>query len=232
MARRVVVYATSGYNTTHKHKLYQGFFVEETGEGLSVTPYYDWVRVVTDAFVFKVGRVPCDVVELETWLGRNIQSSLDMRTRHRSTYLSIAAALGAEDPVLHLTLLGPRCGGRVSTDSLCRFSGARSDLTQSCPCGTCSGPGGRHLCRGLEEGARYVMARISSSDETTVPSQRYDLVMGNNLTLLHGGASGGPSRLLLPICFVMDNAAGQDYEAWLAHQWRSRPMTATTTVLQ
>ena len=57
--------------------------------------------------------------------------------------------------------------------------------------------------------------------EVCVSSEQGDLVMGHNLRLVHGGLMGGPSRLLEPLCLVVDRPEGDDYEAWLARQWRS-----------
>jgi hypothetical protein len=56
--------------------------------------------------------------------------------------------------------------------------------------------------------------------EIMVPSERYDLVIGHNLTMLHGGLAGGPDRLLEPLCLVVDEPSGADYERWLAASWR------------
>lgn len=42
-------FADAGYSTTPAHKMYQSIFIVDPGEGLSVTTYYDWLRIIEDS---------------------------------------------------------------------------------------------------------------------------------------------------------------------------------------
>jgi hypothetical protein len=55
-----------------------------------------------------------------------------------------------------------------------------------------------------------------------VLSERFDLVFGHNLTMLDEGPAGSASRVIEPLCLVVDAPVRPRYEAWLAASWRRR----------
>ncbi|MDQ2873730.1 MAG: hypothetical protein M3Y33_02475 [Actinomycetota bacterium] len=52
------------------------------------------------------------------------------------------------------------------------------------------------------------------------PGERYDVLIGHNPTMLHGGMAGGRERTLEPLCLVVDKPEGDEYERWLRTSWR------------
>jgi hypothetical protein len=55
-------------------------------------------------------------------------------------------------------------------------------------------------------------------------------LLGHNLTMVHGGLMGGPGRLIEPICFVIDQPWGDQYETWLAQAWQNQMVHALALV--
>ena len=93
-------------------------------------------------------------------------------------------------------------------------------MTQACACGTCIGDTGRVFCHLLMQSVGLSWPAFRQRYEILVPSERYDLIVGHNLMMLHGGWAGGPGRLIEPLCMVVDEPSGTDYERWLAASWR------------
>lgn len=217
-ARRT--FSDEGFTTTNAHKLYHGIFVAEPGEGLSVTTYVDWVAVVRLAFARAIGHEPASVPELARWLGGNIERSLRWQPSHGCRYLSMGAALGSRDLVQH----GVSCHmaeADFSAAEHVRFPALRALREPcACPCGECGGPAERMVCAMLHHTTGLTFPAWRLRFEVAVPSEQGDLVMGHNLRLVHGGLMGGATRLLEPLCMVVDRPEGPDYEAWLAAQWR------------
>lgn len=209
----------AGYTTTQAHKLYQGIFIANPGEGLSVTTYYDFLRILRRAYACHTGNEAGSVEKLAAWLGGNIRASLDLQPQHQSRYLTLGAALGGRQPVYHA--LSIHYAEADFTDEeinrfpeLTRFrAGDTGDDGRTDP------PTIRFLNQVLLDTLQLTWLEFLSAYEICVPGERFDFVFGHNLGLLHGGLMGGPGRLLEPICMVVDEASGEDYEDWLAQVW-------------
>jgi len=218
-------FGSTGYTTTAAHKLYQGIFIADPGEALSVTPYYDWLAVIDD-----VRRSRGQVRELENgggdagpaarWLGDNLRQAHALQPGHGCQYPSLGAMLGVGDPMWH-ALSFHHAEAPVDPESLHRNPVA-AGLLGDCPCGTCEGETGRLFCHLTLLATGRTWAAFRERWEVLAPSERGDLVIGHNLTTLHGGWAGGPGRLIEPVCLVLDRPEGSGYENWLAASWRRR----------
>jgi hypothetical protein len=218
-------FADQGFCTTTAHKLYQGIFVAEPGEGRSVTTYYPWARLVQRAHARVLGR-PGTLYEVARWLGDNVSSARRESTVSGARYPSIAASLGSASPGVRA--LAPHCAeADLDPETLRRYPELQA-AASACPCGACRGPAERVFCAGLSETLGLTWTAVRRHFEVEVHTQQFDLVVGHNLVLVHGGADGGPSRVLEPISIVMDEPAGEDYEAWLAREWErwTRPVSS------
>jgi hypothetical protein len=213
-------FSSSGYTTTAAHKLYQGIFIADPGYGLSVTTYYDWLSIIDD--VLSRRRInrdgDRDVKAAERWLGENISRMFAMQADHGCSYPSLGGMLGLTEEAFHGMSfanaedpLNPEVGDRYPV---------LWPMTQECPCGTCIGDTGRVFCHLLVQSIGTTWPAFRQRYEILVPTERYDLVIGHNLTMLHGGWAGAPDRLLEPLCLVVDEPAGAGYEQWLAASWR------------
>jgi hypothetical protein len=94
-------FGTSGYTTTPAHKMYQGVFVVDPGNGLSVTTYYDWVEILSTVYAERVGADPAAVepAAVARWLGGNLRAALGSQSDHRCPYPSLGAMLGVPGAV-------------------------------------------------------------------------------------------------------------------------------------
>lgn len=201
----------SDFKTTDMHKMFQGFHVTNPGEALSVTTYYNFVAMLADAFGRIKGRPSSDVVELARFCGANLRRA--MRTsRHGAQYLSIAAILGSTniDLISH--------SGHYAHEVLA--SNERSDGS----CRLISGADWFELL--TREVFGLTTDRFRKIYETQVTTERGDMLIANNITLLHGGMNGGRSRVIEPICGVIREPRGRNYEEWLAHVWSAAWMRA------
>jgi hypothetical protein len=213
-------FSTSGYTTTAAHKLYQGIFITDPGHALSVTTYYDWLSIIAD--VRRLRRIDSDEDgdprAAARWLGDNLRRSLARQRSHGCPYPSLGAMLGLTEEAFH------GMGFANAEDPLPADVGKRYPIlwpmTQACPCGTCSGDTGRVFCHLLVQSVGMSWPAFRQRYEMLVASERYDLLVGHNLTMLHGGWAGGPGRLIEPLCLVVDEPSGADYERWLAASWR------------
>ncbi|HEU5226571.1 MAG TPA: hypothetical protein VFU49_02085 [Ktedonobacteraceae bacterium] len=206
------------YTTTPAHKLYQGIFIVNPGEGLSVTTYYDLLRMLRQAYTRTIGQPPASVAQLVSWLGNTIRGSLALPAQHQSRYLAIGAALGSHH-LAHHGIAVHYAEADFTVQEIERFPELKhfnSDDTLA--------PTERFLSQLLIETLGMSWQEFRAQCEICVPSERFDVVFGHNLTLLHGGLMGGPGRLLEPICMVIKHASGADYEDWLAQAWRRREM--------
>jgi len=62
------------------------------------------------------------------------------------------------------------------------------------PLRTCVGDTGRMFCHLLVQSVGMSWPAFRQRYEILVPSETYDLIVGHNLTMLHGGWAGGPDR--------------------------------------
>jgi hypothetical protein len=58
------------------------------------------------------------------------------------------------------------------------------------------------------------------SFERGVQTMRYDLMLADNLRLLHGQPRAHRERRLARFYMTLADAAGDEYESWLANRWR------------
>lgn len=214
------IFSSRGYTTTAAHKLYQGIFITDPGHALSVTTYYDWLSIIAD--VRRLRRLDsgqdADPLAAEQWLGDNLRRALALQPSHGCSYPSLGAMLGLTEEAFH------GMGFANAEDPLPAEVGKRYPIlwpmTQACVCGTCVGDTGRVFCHLLVQSVGMPWPAFRQRYEILVPSERYDLLIGHNLTMLHGGWAGGPGRLIEPLCIVVDEPSGTDYERWLAASWR------------
>ncbi|WP_137791886.1 hypothetical protein [Bacillus sp. E(2018)] len=213
-------YSNETFFTTHSHKLYQGLFVIEPGEGLSVTTYFNLIKMVKNAYLRKFNLEDAKVEDVAKWLGNNIDRSIKNQDIHLSKYLSLGAALGCEEVLDHA--ISVHWSEETFTQEQLDEYPELQSLLHNCPCGTCSAPAGRFYCRQLYLTLGLTLQEFRRDYEVCLPSERFDLVLGNNISILHGGFMGGKSRYFKPICMVMDDVTNSgEYEDWLSGLWRS-----------
>jgi hypothetical protein len=212
-------FGRSGYTTTPAHKMYQGVFIAEPGEALSVTTYYDWLDLLDTVYAERHG-APADPGEVPRWLGANLRAALDQQPKHGCPYPTIGAMLGVTEPMWHGLSFHHAEAGLSDLD---RGSYPMAGpLTGSCPCGECVGDTERLFCHQLLLATGRTWRAVRAGWEVCAPSERFDLLFGHNLTMLHGGHKGGAGRVIEPMCLVVDHPSGPEYESWLAASWRRR----------
>jgi hypothetical protein len=211
--------AHCSYLTPKTHKLYQGIFILDPGDAISVTTYYDWLQVLRDAFARATGGVARSIDQIQHWLGINIRSSLDAQSVHMNRYLSIGAALGSRD-VAAQGVVVHAAEEVIGKDELQRFPVLSEMIDDWKLAKDDCLPRTRFLSKVLAETLGLSWQEFRQRYELCVTSERFDYVLAHNLTLLHGGLMGGATRQLEPICFVLEQPAGMDYEQWLAAAWR------------
>lgn len=216
-------FSSENFTTTQAHKLYQGIFIADPGEGLSITTYFNWVEVVRRAYTRVTGQGDAAVARVAAWLGANIRASLQLQPQHKSKYLSLTAALGARALVQH-GLAVHYAEADFTPEELERFPELCRFREQAAQVGL--SPTEFLLSQGLIETLGLSWVDFRATYQLCVPSERFDLLLGHNLTLVHGGLMGGPGRLIEPICLVMNQPNGEDYERWLAQAWRSQTAPA------
>ncbi|MBM9508485.1 hypothetical protein [Actinacidiphila acididurans] len=212
-------FGSSGYTTTPAHKMYQGIFLPDVGEGLSVTTYYDFLGVIDDV----LDRRGIDLGDdrpaaAARWIGDNLRRGLERQPEHGCVYPSFGAMLGLEEPHWH-GLSFHHSEAVLTKEERVRFPAA-VPLTQRCACGECEGEAARLFCHQVLMATGLTWAQFRRRWEVLAPGEHCDLLFGHNLTMLHGGLAGGPGRIIEPLCLVMDNPSGAEYERWLAASWR------------
>lgn len=224
-------FGSSGYTTTPAHKLYQGIFIADPGTGLSVTTYYDLLAVVGDARARAGSGDGVSVADDAAWLDGNLKRARSLQEQHGCVYPSIGGLLGSAVEAHHAVSFH-HAESPIPTDVLACYP-ELAPLLDSCPCGSCQGETARVFCHVLEAVTGHHWQSFRDRYEVLVPSERFDVVLGENITMLHGGWAGGPDRLLEPYCMVVDEPASDAYEAWLASAWRRpqrRPALSTPRV--
>ena len=216
---RARTFGTTGYTTTGAHKMYQGVFIADPGDGLSVTTYYDWLDVLATVWTERTGR-PAETGAVVRWLGGNLCRALARQPEHGCAYPSLAGMLGLSEPVWHAISMH-HAEADLPADARDRYPVA-GPLAAACPCGECAGEAARLYCHQVLQATGRTFAQFRKTWEVLAPSERFDLVFGHNLTMLHGGLAGSASRVIEPLCLVVDVPAGPRYEAWLAASWRRR----------
>lgn len=221
-------FGSRGYSTTPAHKLYQGVFIADPGEGLSVTTYYDWLEILSTVHSertaensVRFGDADCSEgspAEIARWLGANLRRALDRQPDHGTPYPSLGSMLGLDEPMWH-GLSFHHAEAELGARDRERYPSA-IPLAETCPCGTCVGESARVFCHMMLAATGQPWRECRERWEVLAPSERFDLVFGHNLTMLHGGWAGGPGRVIEPMCLVVDRPEGEEYERWLAASWR------------
>jgi hypothetical protein len=219
-------FSSTVYCKRPSHKMYQGFIVTNPGHPPGETFYYDVLTLLADAFAHQRGRAP-DLLELEAFNLENVRRSRQHRATHRSRYLTLGALLGSTTLEHHVMPSGPRAESELwplqymALPHLC-------EIADLCPCGTCDGPGVRLFCHMCADTLGRTWPEFRKEYEVAVVAERYDVLLANNLTLLHAAISSA-SRTIRPLCIVTDRAEGDLYERWLADQWRTWQAAPTAT---
>src|SRR6202040_456012 len=170
-------FSDEGYCTTPAHKLYQGIFVLETGEGRSTTTYYPWIQMTARSFRRRHGRAG-SVPELAAWLAEGLCAALEGRATSGARYPTIAACLGARSE-LALTINAHCAEAELDPAHISRYPELEW-MGRSCPCGHCPGPAGRVFCRLLNETAGLTWSGLRKELELPLASRALDFVLGHN----------------------------------------------------
>ncbi|NWL34714.1 hypothetical protein [Paenarthrobacter nitroguajacolicus] len=210
------VFSATGFTTTHTHKLYQGIFISDPGQGLSVTPHVDLVRVVMDA----AARQGCIGVESASrWYAANLRSAVRERPLHGSNYPTLAGMLGVGTTSLRGTPL-IREEAPVPLEHRLLFPDLEPLIAQ-CPCGQCLGETLRLFCHVVYQGLGLSASDFKAEYETCLVSEQFDLLVTNNIGSMHAGREGGSSRVLHPFYLTVPRPGGDAYERWLHNTWVS-----------
>jgi hypothetical protein len=218
-------FGASGYTTTPAHKMYQGIFLADPGEGLSVTTYYDWLGIIAEVIrerglSTEPGFAANPAAGAARWLGANLRRMHERQPEHGCPYPSLGAMLGLHEPMWH-GISFHHSENDLSPEERRRYPEALP-LSRRCPCGRCEGPAARLFCHQMLAATGLDWTAFRDRWEVQAPGEHCDLLIGHNLTLVHGGLAGGPGRLLEPLCLVVDTPTGREYEEWLAAAWRRR----------
>ena len=212
------IFSTENFHTTHLHKIIQGILILDPGEKESITTYYDWIQILRDAYIYQhAGKQPT-VIDLQKWIGSNIKYSLDNQVSHKNNYLNIAGALGTKKLIYHSLSLHSTAE-EIDVSILEKFA-EMEILQDSCECKNCDTDILRILCNILKETMGISYSQFIDRYEKKAYSEKLDLVLGNNLSLLHGGLNGGENRLILPMCYTIENNSSLEYEKYLKKLWR------------
>lgn len=205
--------------TSQSHKLYQGFFIHDAGHKSSITNYFDLLLILRDAFQHKYGFPPRSCLDLQIETSENILHAFNLKKQYNFKYLGLAAFFGSRDPAL----VGTDCHyleADLTNEQLHTFpdldairnsgSAEESDTIKFM----------NHVCL---DTLGLSWADFLKKYERRIQSNTYDMVIGHNLNLLHGGVDAGADRLLEPICMVVDHPSGDQYEQWLSETWHKHP---------
>lgn len=186
--------ANDAYTTTDAHKIYQGLLLRDAGDAMSLTSYFDLVRLLADAWTHQRGHRPTRS-ELVAWYQSNVTAAIE---RAGATgYLPIGAQLGATGPARDIAI--------HAYDGAHDLAGERRSA--------------RQLAEQLAQTALGLsFAELMERHAVLAPCETGDLLIGHNLFAWHGGVEGGRGREILPICVTL-RAEGPAYERWLALHW-------------
>lgn len=208
--------ALDSVTTTRQHKLYQGFFLRAVGDFASITTYYDLLSILRSAYRHQTGVAPASIGALARWTGANLRRALGRIEALGGTYLTLGGMLGSGNP-MHAVVAVHNADAAFSREQMARFPELQA----------LSGSGHRDLSpseRLFDSVLREVLGEgwlsFRKRYEVGVEGVANDLLLGHNLTLLHGGWRGGRGRIIEPICFVLDDPSGDAYEQWLLQAWR------------
>ena len=212
------VFSSTVYWKRPSHKMFQGFIITNPGDPPGETYYYNALTLLSDAYLRRHHRAP-EVSELAAFNLQNILNSRREQPRHGSRYLTLGGLLGSPAIEHHIMPSGPRAESELWPAQYMALPGL-CELADRCPCGMCQEPGARLLCHTSTETLGRTWPEFRRDYEVCVVGERYDLLVGNNLTQLHAACSS-VSRTIRPMCIVIDRPEGEPYERWLADQWRT-----------
>jgi hypothetical protein len=217
-------FSGSGGHTSRRHKPYAGIFIQEPGEGLSITTFYRLFELVVRAYQHQTGEPPSSVDQLAAWLGANIRAADERRRLHGFHYIALSGLLGGDlDPAWELVEYG-LAEQPLPKPLLERFP-TLDRARRACACGRCTGETERTFCAMVRAALGQGWAEVRQDAEIWVSSERFDLILWNNLAVLHGAIKGGGSRSLAAAYLSTADSAGDEYEAWLSRLWHDRVTT-------
>jgi hypothetical protein len=202
--------------TSDNHKLTHGLLVENAGEGPSVTVYLNLIQILFDAHRHLVGPVT-GIEAVARWLGENTQRAVVQGERYGGRYPSLGARLGLASPAYAQFQV---FGRRGFTDEQKAVTPELVERCAACPCGRCEGESCRVFCWSTTEGLGCAYPEFRERYECRVPNVRDDLILAENLALLHGQNQGHHTRRTTNLYMVVPTAAGDAYERFLASRWR------------
>ena len=212
-ATELRTFSETGF-TSHAHKLYQGFFIQEAGEYESLTSYYDLLAILRDAYLHQHRTTEVTIPKLQSWLGGNLRRLFELRKSYPFNYVNLGALFGSTK-LEHLVI-----------DIHYREAPVRPEQKRFFPNLFPSDAG-----RFYSETA-YLMDQVCLTTlgfgweqfreryEVVVQNATFDFIIGHNLNLLHGGIDAGGGRLIEPICLVMEHPLSSAYDSWLSKVWR------------
>lgn len=200
----------------HGQKTHQALLFYETGGGDGATTFYDLVRILTDAYLIRTGRVGT-ATEIAGWVGENICFGLSLQPETESRYLSLGTLLGSREPCFALTKNDSKAVFGVEEHK--RFPDLAARVS-SCECGHCDPEMERLLCHSLVDAMGVTWQEFRRRYEVQVQSEPGDLLIARNLTLLHGAYRGRRTRRFRQFFFSIAQPEGVEYEAWLSAKWR------------
>jgi hypothetical protein len=204
--------------------LYHGIFVDDPGTALSLNPYYPLIDIVSDGYCFVRGKVPVHIQEVADWVDDNVRMFWENRPSLQlsgASRVTIGAYLGFGEGLFAAT-------GDLWVES--DFSPQQyeaipelASLSRYCNCGACLSPVERLNCLMLEHCLGLTRQAFCRRYQTCVPTERFDLIIANNLALLHGSIAAGRDRRIEILHFMCDQPIPESYEVWLADLWAAPP---------
>lgn len=227
---RLRVFSRAGGHSSSSHKPYSGIFIEEPGDGLSVTTFYDAFGLVRHAYRHQFGAEPT-VAATAGWLGTSVAAAVARQHQHGSAYPSLAGLLGAGDDPAWEVLDYCTSEARIPADLRSRYP-ALDRMRVRCPCERCQGETERIYCAMMQAALGIGWTTFREQHEMWMSSERFDLLFWNNLARLHGAVKGSCRRLLRPMYLSLPAATGEEYESWLSRLWHARlPVEAPRVVV-
>jgi len=217
------VFATVAPGQRPPHTVFHGFVITNPGEPRGTTYYYNTLALLAAAFRHRhgprIGDGDGHVAELARFSLGNLRRSRAGQPIHRSRYVTLGALLGSPELAHHVMPSGPRAESELWPEQYIQLP-QLCDMIDRCPCGLCPKIGHRLLCHASMQTLGASWPAVRAAYEVGVVGERYDLLVGNNLTLLHG-ADSELRRTIQPLGLAIDQPDSDAYERWLAGQWRA-----------
>ena len=221
-------FSSAGGLTSSRHKPYAGIFIDEPGDGLSITTFYRSIELVARAYCYQTGEPVSSVAQLAAWLGANIRAADERRRRNGFRRITLSGLLGGNlDPAWEMVEYSV-AEQPLPPELLERFP-SLEEVRRACVCGRCSGETERVFCAMVHAALGQGWTDVRQETEIWVSSERYDLILWNNVAMLHSGVKGGGSRRLAAVYLSMAESAGDEYEAWLSRIWHTRLASVLAT---